>query len=388
MLTPVNVGAPPRPQDVGVLAAYFLNVVTLAPGQAMYLPANEPHAYVSGELVEAMAASDNVIRAGLTPKLRDTSVLCSSLTYSQARCPGFPCTLGPGILHPCTLQRAWKSSLRCLQRGAQGCSRLTVRCMADAAAQVTVVLRHGTVQLLTFYAGAAFSGNASEFRLTCSLQGMPTILEGERMSDGVTRYVPPFDEFEVGKPTLTCCNTAGQRCLAPEGRVHTEDAVVLPCVRHVRFPVITHDTSCCSRGPAPLRAVCKSRGRLHGMQVRRIEVPAGSKLSVAADPGPQLLLVQRGRGAATPDSAFQHPEVQRSLLLLVHAGVCLGPLLLAARQQSLWGTDSARLTPQRHRPRPALPVRQHAPRASALLPIPLMPCPDSRRLFQQYTPPR
>ena len=76
-----------------MLASYFLNLVTLAPGQAMYLPANEPHAYVSGELVEAMAASDNVIRAGLTPKLRDTSVLCSSLTYSQARWPHRP-------LHP------------------------------------------------------------------------------------------------------------------------------------------------------------------------------------------------------------------------------------------------------------------------------------------------
>jgi len=71
------------PDDVGVFAAYFLNLVALEPGQAMYLPANEPHAYVSGELVEAMATSDNVIRAGLTPKLRDTDVLCSSLTYNQ-----------------------------------------------------------------------------------------------------------------------------------------------------------------------------------------------------------------------------------------------------------------------------------------------------------------
>ena len=219
------------------------------------------------------------------------------------------------------------------------------------------------------------SSDPGEQHVVRLLQGMPNILEGERMADGITRYVPPFDEFEVGTPTLTCCNTAGQQCLAPEGRVHTEHAVVLPCVRHVRFPVTIYDTSCCSRGPAPLRAVCKSRARLHGMQVRRIEVPAGSKLSVAADPGPQLLLVQRGRGAATPDSAFQHPEVQRSLLLLVYAGICLGPLLLAARQQSLWGTDSARLTLQRHRPQPALPVRQHAPRASALLPIPLMPMP-------------
>lgn len=63
------------------------------------------------------------------------------------------------------------------------------------------------------------------------------------------------------------------------------------------------------------------RGRTHGAQVRCIEVPAGSRLQVAADPGPQLLLVQRGRGAATPDSAFQHPEARRSLLLLTCAGV-------------------------------------------------------------------
>eukprot|EP01023_Acetabularia_acetabulum_P046219 TRINITY_DN4738_c0_g1_i1.p1 TRINITY_DN4738_c0_g1~~TRINITY_DN4738_c0_g1_i1.p1 ORF type:complete len:445 (-),score=89.31 TRINITY_DN4738_c0_g1_i1:790-2124(-) len=71
------------PGDVGVMAAFFLNLVTLEPGQAMYLPANEPHAYVSGEIVECMATSDNVIRAGLTPKLRDTTVLIESLTYVQ-----------------------------------------------------------------------------------------------------------------------------------------------------------------------------------------------------------------------------------------------------------------------------------------------------------------
>ena len=47
------------------------------------LQANTPHAYLSGQLIECMATSDNVIRAGLTPKLRDTKVLCESLTYSQ-----------------------------------------------------------------------------------------------------------------------------------------------------------------------------------------------------------------------------------------------------------------------------------------------------------------
>jgi len=56
------------PLDVGVLCAYILNYITLAPGQCIYLAANEPHAYLSGECVECMATSDNVVRAGLTPK--------------------------------------------------------------------------------------------------------------------------------------------------------------------------------------------------------------------------------------------------------------------------------------------------------------------------------
>ena len=71
--------------------------VRLPAGSAIYLPANEPHAYLAGELVECMAASDNVIRAGLTPKFKHADVLCESLTYRQ----GLPDVLegspaGPG----------------------------------------------------------------------------------------------------------------------------------------------------------------------------------------------------------------------------------------------------------------------------------------------------
>jgi mannose-6-phosphate isomerase len=80
------------PSDVGVLASYFLNYVALPDGAALALAANEPHAYVSGNLVECMAASDNVIRAGLTPKPRDTDALCASLTYAA----GPPC-LTPAV---------------------------------------------------------------------------------------------------------------------------------------------------------------------------------------------------------------------------------------------------------------------------------------------------
>nr|BAJ88474.1 predicted protein [Hordeum vulgare subsp. vulgare] len=71
------------PGDVGILSAFFFNYVKLSPGEALYIGANEPHAYLSGECVECMATSDNVIRAGLTPKYKDVQTLCSMLTYKQ-----------------------------------------------------------------------------------------------------------------------------------------------------------------------------------------------------------------------------------------------------------------------------------------------------------------
>ncbi|XP_062192263.1 mannose-6-phosphate isomerase 1-like [Phragmites australis] len=70
-------------EDVGVLAALFFNYVKLSPGEALYICANEPHAYLSGECIECMATSDNVVRAGLTPKYIDVQTLCSMLTYKQ-----------------------------------------------------------------------------------------------------------------------------------------------------------------------------------------------------------------------------------------------------------------------------------------------------------------
>jgi len=72
------------PDDVGVFAPLFLNLVRLQPGEAIFLSAGLPHAYLDGNCLEAMARSDNVVRAGLTPKLRDTPVLCDMLDYSIA----------------------------------------------------------------------------------------------------------------------------------------------------------------------------------------------------------------------------------------------------------------------------------------------------------------
>jgi len=72
------------PGDVGILSSWFFNYVQMQTGEAIVLASNEPHAYLSGQIMECMATSDNVIRAGLTPKYKDTKVLCDSLTYKQA----------------------------------------------------------------------------------------------------------------------------------------------------------------------------------------------------------------------------------------------------------------------------------------------------------------
>ncbi|KAL7565535.1 hypothetical protein ACA910_003814 [Epithemia clementina (nom. ined.)] len=69
------------PGDCGIFAPLFFNIVELQYGEGLYIGANEPHAYISGEILECMACSDNVVRAGLTPKLKDVQTLVNMLTY-------------------------------------------------------------------------------------------------------------------------------------------------------------------------------------------------------------------------------------------------------------------------------------------------------------------
>ncbi|PSM37198.1 mannose-6-phosphate isomerase, class I [Streptomyces dioscori] len=63
------------PGDPGVIAAMLLNYVQLQPGEALFLGAGVPHAYLNGLGVEIMANSDNVLRCGLTPKHVDVPEL-------------------------------------------------------------------------------------------------------------------------------------------------------------------------------------------------------------------------------------------------------------------------------------------------------------------------
>jgi len=71
------------PGDSGALVALLLNHVNLTAGEAIFLPAGNAHAYLSGLGVEVMAASDNVIRGGLTPKHIDRAELMKIVDFSE-----------------------------------------------------------------------------------------------------------------------------------------------------------------------------------------------------------------------------------------------------------------------------------------------------------------
>ena len=71
------------PGDIGLFTPLLLNVITLNPGEAMYLDARTPHAYLKGTGLEVMANSDNVLRAGLTPKHIDVIELASCTAFKE-----------------------------------------------------------------------------------------------------------------------------------------------------------------------------------------------------------------------------------------------------------------------------------------------------------------
>lgn len=79
------------PGDPGVIAAILLNHVRLQPGEALFLGAGIPHAYLNGLGVEIMANSDNVLRCGLTPKHVDVPELLRVVRFEAT---------DPGVLRP------------------------------------------------------------------------------------------------------------------------------------------------------------------------------------------------------------------------------------------------------------------------------------------------
>ena len=70
------------PDNTGILAPFFMNIIELKPGEAFYVPPGILHAYLYGLGMELMADSDNVIRAGLTGKHVDREELLRILDFS------------------------------------------------------------------------------------------------------------------------------------------------------------------------------------------------------------------------------------------------------------------------------------------------------------------
>lgn len=86
------------PGDPGVVIALLLNRVSLARGEALFLPAGNIHAYLGGLGVELMTASDNVLRGGLTPKHVDVPELLGVLDFTPGPPPFIvPAGLGEGV---------------------------------------------------------------------------------------------------------------------------------------------------------------------------------------------------------------------------------------------------------------------------------------------------
>lgn len=116
-----------HPGDTGILVSILLNFVRLAPGEALFLEPRQLHAYLGGIGVEVMAASDNVLRAGLTEKLVDIEELSRVISAETLDSPRLDHQLpAPGLLcwqppvADFRLMRARVGSLA--ERGADGCA--------------------------------------------------------------------------------------------------------------------------------------------------------------------------------------------------------------------------------------------------------------------------
>jgi mannose-6-phosphate isomerase len=69
--------------DRAVFSIYFFNIVKVNPGEAVFQGAGIPHAYMEGQCIELMANSDNVLRAGLTPKHIDVPELMKHTLFES-----------------------------------------------------------------------------------------------------------------------------------------------------------------------------------------------------------------------------------------------------------------------------------------------------------------
>jgi mannose-6-phosphate isomerase len=120
-----------HPGDLGIVASLLLRYVALRPGEAIFLPAGGPHAYLRGTGVELLANSDNVVRAGLTPKHIDVPELLKLADPAVAVPVIEPRPLGGGLAvydSPAPEFRLYRAELGPVEvtLPGEGCARLVL----------------------------------------------------------------------------------------------------------------------------------------------------------------------------------------------------------------------------------------------------------------------
>jgi len=112
------------PCDKGVLAPLVMNVISLEPGQALFIDARVLHSYIGGAGIELMANSDNVVRGGLTNKYVNPEALMQIADFHP---------LEPRILSP--------------QSSVQGGFRQEIYPVAASEFSLQMIELHGKLQL-------------------------------------------------------------------------------------------------------------------------------------------------------------------------------------------------------------------------------------------------
>ncbi|MGV9709165.1 mannose-6-phosphate isomerase, class I [Gordonia sp. NPDC003424] len=176
------------PDDRGVLVALCMHLLRLEPGQAVATTPGQLHAYLSGTAIEIMDNSDNVLRAGLTPKHVDVDALIT-VTRDQQDLPTLmrPVQVADGI----TVYRLWRDDI--------------ALCRVDVDDQVEFCSPGGLSVVL------ALSGELCVATAEQSLplrQGHSLLCVGEPAALTITGHGVAYIGVDIGVDRLRSCSEA------------------------------------------------------------------------------------------------------------------------------------------------------------------------------------
>lgn len=186
------------PADAGTLVPFFFNHLHLRPGEAVFVAAGEPHAYLHGNCIECMACSDNVVRAGLTPKVIDKETLFAMLTYKL----GAPCLVP---VH-----------CRALELGFLGEYQVPVKDFV--VSEWTIPLDHGRAAGAAGASASALIPYAHTSRILLVLQGSCSVVHGAQtvlLERGQAVFLPPHVDARLFPHTVLYSSPSTSPMLAP-----------------------------------------------------------------------------------------------------------------------------------------------------------------------------